>query len=480
LSEPTGMRERLNLNIESATHYLSGKVFLKIVSYLRRDPDTNLPRLFGIGERFAPLEDHRKQIRQARAAVLENPAMKTYAKRLLTETHPRVQERLLYNWFLNAMLFGIPKQRRSSERLGVNVPNLILIDPTSACNLKCKGCWAGEYSRTYSLDYETVDRVVTEAKELGIHWIVVSGGEPFCWPHLFRLAEKHPDVAFMIYTNGTLIDDEKADRILDCGNMSPAFSLEGGREQTDARRGEGVFDKVCAAMDRLRERGVTFGFSLTVTRDNAEECVSDEFMDFLIEKGCRYGWMFHYIPIGSDVNTDLLITPEQRAYLAERVPEIRRTRPLLFADFWNDGELTLGCIAGGRRYFHINANGDVEPCAFVHFAVDNIKEKSLVEALRSPIFEAYQRRQPFSDNLLRPCPLIDVPQALRDIVAESGARPTHRGAESVLSGRVADVLDKRSAEWAKTCAPIWAKRCARRAADISSRDQAVGGKASAS
>ncbi|MBC7104926.1 MAG: SPASM domain-containing protein, partial [Firmicutes bacterium] len=171
----------------------------------------------------------------------------------------------------------------------------------------------------------------------------------------------------------------------------------------------------------------------------------------------------HYIPIGRNPNPDLMVTVEQRAYLAERIPYIRTHRPIQLADFWNDGELTYGCIAGGRRYLHITAKGDIEPCAFVHFATDNIEGKSLLEILRSPVLASFKKRQPFDENLLRPCPVIDVPAALREIVAESGARPTHPGAETVLEGPIAEFLDQRSREWARASAPIWERRKLRRA-----------------
>jgi MoaA/NifB/PqqE/SkfB family radical SAM enzyme len=339
------------------------------------------------------------------------------------------------------------------------VPWTILIDPTSACNLNCIGCWAGKYKKSDSLEVDTINRIISEAKEMGIYFIVLSGGEPTVYPHLFEIFRKNPDVGFMMYTNGTLIDDEMADKMLEVGNVSPAISLEGYRDSTDARRGEGVYDKIMAAMDRLHQRGIIFGISVTVTRQNADELfATDDFVDHVIDKGAIYGWSFHYIPIGKDPNVDLMITPEQREMLAYRVPEIRAKKPLFLADFWNDGTFTGGCIAGGKRYFHINAKGDVEPCAFVHFAVDNIKNKSLKEVLQNSLFKSYQKRQPFGENLMAPCPIIDHPDALRAIVLESGAKPTHPGAETVLTGKIADYLDNISAKWQGKSKPIYEER----------------------
>lgn len=445
-------------NLYHARNFLAAQILFRILAYLEKNPEVNFPRLLAVAKKIAVFKKHKDQIDRVAATYRENEAIQKYVHRLLTNTHPNVKKRLGHNWFISEMLLGIPYRQNLSEKLGVHIPNFLLVDPTSACNLSCTGCWAGKYGKKDSLSLARLDRLFTEAKELGIYWIVFSGGEPLCYPHLFDLLAKHSDMAFMAYTNGTLINEKVADKIIAVGNFTPAISLEGWKETTDARRGAGTFDKIMRAMDLLRERGAVFGVSVTITRYNVMEVTSDEFIDFLIEKGVTYGWTFHYIPIGRNPDVDLMVTPEQRAYLAERIPYIRTHKPIQIADFWNDGELVEGCIAGGRSYFHINAKGDVEPCAFVHFALDNINEKSLLEVLKSPLFAAYQKRQPFSKNLLRPCPIIDVPQALREIVRESGARPTHEGAETVLEGTIACFLDRRSSEWEKAADEIWAAR----------------------
>lgn len=441
-----------------AKNFLFTQLTQSILALISKNPENNFPRLLTLVKLLAIHERHKRQVETVAAFYRENPAVREYINRLVKNLHPNVRNRLLYNWFMNAMLWGIPRQRSMAEKLGVGVPNFILVDPTSACNLACEGCWAGKYPVKNSLSPERLDRLFYEANTLGIYWIVFSGGEPLVYPHLFDLMAKHHDMAFMAYTNGTLIDGKVADQIVALGNFTPAISLEGWRERTDARRGRGTFDRVMRAMDLLRERGAAFGVSITITRENVMEVTSDEFIDFLIDKGVVYGWTFHYIPIGRNPNVDQMVTAEQRAYLAERIPYIRSHKPIQIADFWNDGELTDGCLAGGRRYFHINAAGDVEPCAFVHFALDNINEKSLVQVLQSSLFAAYQKRQPFHENLLRPCPIIDIPRGLRDIVRESGARPTHAGAKTILEGTIAAQLDKRSREWGRVAGDIWAKR----------------------
>lgn len=446
------------INFDFAKRFAAEQVIKQAMNFLEKDPDKNFLKVMDLVDKVARTEKHHEEIASMKYAYQTNPVIKQYIKKL-SQVAPSYKKGLIMNFFVNSALMGIPRQFELAKELGTSIPWTILIDPTSACNLSCIGCWAGKYKKSDSLEFETINRIISEAKELGIFFIVLSGGEPTVYPYLFDIFKANPDVGFMMYTNGTLIDDRMADRMLEVGNVTPAISLEGFKKSTDARRGEGVYDKIMAAMDRLHERGIVFGISLTVTRQNAEELfATDTFIDHMIDKGAIYGWSFHYIPIGKDTNIEMMITPEQRTMLAYRVPEIRIKKPFFLADFWNDGTFTGGCIAGGRRYFHINAKGDVEPCAFVHFTVDNIKGKSLREVLQNPLFKSYQKRQPFGENLMAPCPIIDHPSALREIVLESGAKPTHEGAASVLTGPIASFLDDLSSAWREKSKSIYEER----------------------
>ncbi len=440
---------------EVARRFFGEKIITQVLYYLRHDPKNNIPRMLDLISKAAIMPHHQDTINNVKLGFESNTNMKQFIDRVLEETDPKILQQLSVIFLLNSILVGVPKQRRIGEKLGYSVPWTLLIDPTSNCNLHCRGCWAGAYKKHQSLSFAEVDRLVEEAKELGIYFIVLSGGEPFMWPHLFDLAEKHPDVAFMPYTNGTLIDRAAAQKIREVGNISPAISIEGEGETTDWRRGKGTYDKIMIAMDNLKENKIPFGVSFTVTRDNYEELFRDEFIDMLISKGAFYGWAFHYIPIGLKPDFSMMVTPEQRAAMVDRIRHIRETKPIMIADFWNDGQFTGGCIAGGRRYLHINAFGDVEPCAFIHFAVDKIFGKPLKQILDNPLFRAYQQRIPFSDNMLRPCPLIDNPEALREMIAETGARPTHEGADTTLKGEAAKQMDCVAAAWKKVADEKW-------------------------
>ena len=206
------------------------------------------------------------------------------------------------------------------EKYQCNVPWLILMDPTSACNLKCTGCWAAEYGHLLNLSFEDMDRVITQGKELGIYLYMLTGGEPLVRKKdIIRLCEKHNDCEFHAFTNGTLVDDEFCEEMRRVGNLSLSISLEGFEEVNDMRRGEGVFNKVMATMDRLKKYGLIFGTSICYTRKNIETVTSDEFLDMIIGKGCRFTWYFHYMPVGNDAAPELLPTPAQRRETYERI-----------------------------------------------------------------------------------------------------------------------------------------------------------------
>ena len=229
---------------------------------------------------------------------------------------------------------------------------------------------------------------------------------------------------FHLFTNGTLIDDAFADEMLRVKNLVPAISIEGFEEATDFRRGEGTYRKVIEAMTRLKERKLLFGISCCYTSKNVEVIGSEEYFDSMIDMGAKFAWLFTYMPIGAAAVPELIATAEQRKFMYEQIHKFRKTKPLFTMDFRNDGDAVGGCIAGGRGYCHINANGDMEPCAFIHYSDSNIKEKTLLECYQSPLFMAYRRSQPFNDNMLRPCPVLDNPGRLTQIVEESGARST--------------------------------------------------------
>ena len=243
------------------------------------------------------------------------------------------------------------------------------------------------------------------------------------------------------------------------GNLSLSISLEGFEDANDFRRGEGVYNKVLHAMDLLHENGLIFGNSVCYTSKNMDAVTSDEFFDLLIEHGSRFAWYFHLMPVGMKASPELMPTKEQREYIYHRLREVRGFeggKEIFVMDFQNDGEYVGGCIAGGRNYCHINPNGDVEPCVFIHYSGANIKEVDLLTALKQPLFMAYRANQPFNCNHLKPCPMLENPEILQRMVHETGAHSTDlQSPESVehLCGKCAEYAKN----WDERAQKLWNK-----------------------
>lgn len=286
---------------------------------------------------------------------------------------------------------------------------------------------------------------------------IYTGGEPLVRKKdIMRLCKKHDDCIFLCFTNATLIDEAFADEMLEVGNFVPAISVEGFEKTTDDRRGVGVYQKVVKAMKLLRDKKLVFGISSCYTSANFESIISEEFYDSLIEMGAYFIWYFHYMPVGNDAAPELMPTPEQRKETYKRIRHYRATKPLFAMDFQNDAEYVGGCIAGGRRYLHINAHGDIDPCVFVHYSDSNIHEKTLLEALQSPMLMAYHQNQPFNKNMLQPCPMLENPQMLRKMVHDTHAQSTDlQSLESV--DHLCSKCDEYAKNWEPVAEELWNK-----------------------
>ncbi|MBC8393852.1 MAG: radical SAM protein [Deltaproteobacteria bacterium] len=416
-----------------------------------------------LAEKLAKKDYYIEKIRWIKGLFDNNHPSLAVTKKILRGINPHYRKTLIRTAIINQMLVGTNKRKEFCERNdGIYPPGFFVISPSMKCNLNCYGCYAGSYQKSSELSFDEIDRVLTQAKEMGLFFCVVSGGEPFFYPRIFDLFEKHDDVFFQVYTHGGLIDEKVCQRLAELGNVLPAISIEGFREETDERRGAGHFDRVMKAMDLLREAKILFAFSATLTRKNTELLNSDRFVDLMIEKGCILGWYFLYMPIGREPNLDLMQTPEQRGYQVERLIYLRSNKPILLADFWNDGHVVGGCICGGRKYFHINANGDIEPCVFCHFATHNIRSSSLQDAIRSPFFQSIRCQLPSYDNLLRPCIIVDRPEISRKVIAENDVYFTHEGAEIVYEN-LADEMDQWAEDYGTVAEPLWEKYFRRKA-----------------
>jgi MoaA/NifB/PqqE/SkfB family radical SAM enzyme len=342
------------------------------------------------------------------------------------------------------------------DEFGCDPPWFLVISPGHACNLKCTGCYANSGSGASQVDWTILDRIMTEAKQLwGVPLFVFSGGEPLLYrsrgKDLLDMVEKHDDSLFLMFTNGMQIDKDMAARLARLGNLTPALSVEGLRSRTDARRGMGVFDRVLAAMADLRQAGVPFGISVTVNRDNWEEILSDEFLDFFFDRqGAFYGFLFQYMPIGRNPDFNDMPTPQQAIQFWRRSWEVVAKRQRFLLDFWNHGPLVEGCIAAGRDrgYLYIDWNGKVMPCVFAPYAGADIYQiysqgGNLNDAWAAPLFETIRRWQrdygygqddlTTEGNWLHPCPFRDHYGTFREWIRIHQAEPEDEAAREALA-----------------------------------------------
>ena len=371
-------------------------------------------------------------------------------------------------------------------------PSTMVLSPGKACNLHCAGCYADAGPAHEKLEWDVLDRIVWEARRLwGMRFFALSGGEPLAYKDkgktVLDLAEEHRDCFFMMYTNGTLIDSTVARRLGAIGNLTPAISVEGMRDATDARRGRGVFDQVLAAMTRLRAEQVPFGISMTPTRLTCADLLSDEVLDFYFEQmGAMYGFLFQYMPIGRAITLEMMPTAEQRLWMMQRMWEVVGQKHYFLADFWNSGILADGCISAGGRggYLHIDWNGAVSPCVFVPYSPVNIREVyskggDLNDVWDQPFFariRAWQQaynpglRVPMphaNGNLLRPCPYRDHYSEFAQMLAEYHPEPTDENArEAMLDPAYRAGMEQFERELAELADPIWESQYAPNAASI--------------
>ena len=241
---------------------------------------------------------------------------------LWRDIDPEVRKRLFENFIINGCLLGYQRQVENKEKYNCNIPWAILLDPTSACNLHCTGCWAAEYGNRMNLTYEEMDNIVCQGVELGTYVYLFTGGEPLVRKNdIIRLCEAHPDCVFSSFTNGTLIDEAFAEEMLRVRNFMPAISIEGFEEATDSRRGKGTYQKIIRAMNILKERKLPFGISCCYTSANAEVIGSEEYFDRMVEMGAKFVWLFTYMPVGKDAVPKLMATAAQREMMYHKIRE---------------------------------------------------------------------------------------------------------------------------------------------------------------
>lgn len=276
------------------------------------------------------------------------------------------------------------KTREKWEQKGTHVPPIMIFSITHKCNLNCKGCYEKAIRSTLKkeLTDDQLRNIIKQAHELGISFIVIAGGEPFMRPGFFEITKDYPDIIFTIFTNGLLIDDKVLKTMKKQKNIIPLISLEGCEEETDDRRGLGIYKRLQSTMEKIKSQEIFFGTSLTLTKNNFDTILSESFTQDLINTGCKFFLFLEYNPIKPGTNK-WMVTTEQRKKTMNIIKSFRDKWPALFIAVPGDEEEIGGCLAAGRGFIHVNAEGDVEPCPFAPYSDMNLKNVSLKDALNS-------------------------------------------------------------------------------------------------
>lgn len=309
--------------------------------------------------------------------------------------------------------------RQHHESKGTHIPPFLIASITTGCNLQCKGCYAhangcGDASVKQELTQEQWSTIFRQAKELGICFILLAGGEPMTRIDVLTEASRHKHILFPVFTNGTLLDEAILQLLSKNHNLLPILSIEGGKETTDARRGMGVYEQIKKAMEQFTYKHILFGASITVTTENQEQVLSDAFIAYLKKCGCKALIYVEYVPVDKK-STSLALKEEQRSLMASRLQYLRnQEKEILFISFPGDEKASAGCLAAGRGFFHINAFGNAEPCPFSPYSDTDVIHTELKETLNSPLFLKLRLGTLLTDDHQGGCVLFEKEEQVKD------------------------------------------------------------------
>ena len=331
---------------------------------------------------------------------------------------------------------GELRREASEKEHGCPVPRFCILSVTWRCNLDCKGCYASNYSRGSEMPLETIERVLREAIDLGSYVFIIVGGEPLMVPGLIETLGNLTAGVFFLFTNGTLMNESHAEALGEAPNVFPIFSTEGTDEHTDSRRGDGVGRKVRDAMALLKARDMAFGVAAMVTPGNLSEVTSRKWFDRIWDLGVRFAFLIDYVPCGDEPDESLILSDRDMARKKDALDaRWSEAKPLAMnfpPDEYADGE---PCQAAGFGMVHINADGNVEPCPFSHYAVDNVTETPLAKILGGEFLTRIRENICTLPNPTKSCLLNQHPEKVAALAAALGGGSTEtKGAEYETQG----------------------------------------------
>jgi len=320
---------------------------------------------------------------------LKNGVRKIFAGALKTAINDPRELMFIKDMMLESQ--AAEKRRDANRKGGRHVPPFMIASITEKCNLRCLGCYAMAGSgscadRNAQMSSEEWSRLFSEAADMGIQFILLAGGEPLMRKDVLEAAGRQKRTVFPVFTNGMLFDREYIDLFARRRNLIPFVSIEGSEDETDERRGSGVFASAEKTMSGLHARKVMFGISVTVTKNNMKEVLSSEFVGNMKKRGCRSIIYVEYVPVDPDADCGAADDGD-RIYMSGEI-ERRRIEydDMLLISFPGDEKASGGCLAAGRGFFHVSSGGNAEPCPFSPFSDVSVCGRPLKEALGSPFF----------------------------------------------------------------------------------------------
>ena len=331
--------------------------------------------------------------------------------RIARNTTPRVLWKILYNFCWRNYRNMAAFERRQAEGKPF-FPAFVMISVTESCNLRCSGCWVSVGGRK-QLSVEQLSGIINESKQQGSYFFGILGGEPLMYKGLLDVIEQHPDCYFQIFTNATLITDEIAQRMSRLGNITPLISIEGLREESDARRGrDNVYDRTLSGLRACRKAKLIFGVAASIGQSNFDELVTRKHIEDMAREGAAYLWYYIYRPVGKNPMVENALSKEQILYLRRFLVEQRMDAPLFLIDtYWDDKGRAM-CPAATGMSHHISPSGAVEFCPPMQMACETVNHNgsNLIEIFNNSEFLAAFRRMTAEDS--RGCILLENPQKM--------------------------------------------------------------------
>ena len=349
-----------------------------------------------------------------------------FAKRLASETDPRLVWKFAYNFGYKGMR-SVQHFKKRLKR-GDHFPPFLYISIINSCNLRCQGCWVKVDGPRHMIEAPRLDKIINDAKRRGNSFFGILGGEPFMHPDLVDVLARHPDCYFQIFTNGHLITDEVARGLRRVGNATPLISIEGTEAVSDVRRGRlNVLSHTLEGLEQCRRNRLIVGVATSVCKSNIDDLLNEAWLHALIGRGVHYVWYHTYRPVGANASPELALSPDQVLKVRRFVVRMRGKLPLAMVDaYWDDRGQALCPMATGISH-HINPWGDIEPCPIIQFARENIAEdRDLFEIMNaSPFIRDFRET---AAKTTRGCIVLERPDLVRELVVRHGADDTtHRG-----------------------------------------------------